>query len=112
MMALELLTRHPLIAPLGWALVHFLWQGLGIALLLAVALRARDGRGAPLLRSADARYLTTCLALVLMAACPVITLSLTLPVAGHAPVAIGPALPGGPIADSPALSRSLPPTSP
>ena len=51
----------------GWTLVHFVWQGTGIALLAALALR--------LLRSSRPqwRYLTACLALAAMLAAPVIT---------------------------------------
>jgi type II secretory pathway component GspD/PulD (secretin)/beta-lactamase regulating signal transducer with metallopeptidase domain len=57
----------------GWTLVHFLWQGLAIAIVFAAALR--------LLRHSQAnhRYLAGCFALVLMAAAPLITLSLLLP---------------------------------
>ncbi|HNY39735.1 MAG TPA: M56 family metallopeptidase, partial [Bryobacteraceae bacterium] len=48
---------------LGWALVHFLWQGAVIALVLAVAL------GAMRRSSAQARYVAACLALLTMAMC-------------------------------------------
>jgi beta-lactamase regulating signal transducer with metallopeptidase domain len=52
---------------LGWTLVHFLWQGVALAALLAAALR--------LLRRAtpNQRYLAGCLALLLMAGAPVVT---------------------------------------
>jgi beta-lactamase regulating signal transducer with metallopeptidase domain/peptidoglycan/xylan/chitin deacetylase (PgdA/CDA1 family) len=55
---------------LGWALLHFVWQGAGIALLLAFALY--------LLRaaSANARYASACAALVLMFLMPVATVYL------------------------------------
>ena len=51
----------------GWTLVHFVWQGAGIALLTAAALR--------LLRSTrpQLRYITACLALAAMLAAPVVT---------------------------------------
>jgi len=32
------LLAHPAIQPLGWALIHFLWQGSTVAALLAAAL--------------------------------------------------------------------------
>ncbi|MGE5611279.1 MAG: carboxypeptidase regulatory-like domain-containing protein [Bacillota bacterium] len=50
---------------LGWALVHFLWQGAAVALVLAILLT--------LLRrsSALARYLAACLALLTLAALPI-----------------------------------------
>ncbi len=52
---------------LGWALVHFLWQGAALALLLAAALRA--GRAwAPAVR-----YLLACACLVAMLAAPAVT---------------------------------------
>jgi beta-lactamase regulating signal transducer with metallopeptidase domain len=52
---------------LGWALLHFVWQGALVALALAAVL--------PLLRSAGARYRAACLALALMAALPLFTFS-------------------------------------
>ncbi len=51
---------------LGWTLLHFLWQGLVLAALLAVALRF-------LRRAANLRYLAGCAALLLMALAPVAT---------------------------------------
>jgi uncharacterized protein (TIGR03435 family) len=51
----------------GWTLVHFVWQGAGIALLAALGLR--------LLRSRrpQVRYLTACGALAAMLAAPIVT---------------------------------------
>ena len=37
MSTLELLLNEPWVARLGWTLVHFLWQGTVIAVLLAAA---------------------------------------------------------------------------
>src|SRR5450432_2483 len=56
-----------LVESLGWTLVHFLWQGVAIAALLAAALW--------LLRRAkpNHRYLAGCAALLLLAAMPVLT---------------------------------------
>src|SRR5580692_4856630 len=56
-----------LVQLLGWTLVHFLWQGIVIAALLAACLR--------LLRNAapNHRYLAGCAALLLLVAAPVIT---------------------------------------
>jgi len=50
---------------LGWTLLHFLWQGAGLAALFAVA--------AAICRSAPARYAVAVSALVLMMVSPVIT---------------------------------------
>src|SRR5216684_3252422 len=50
---------------LGWTLLHFLWQGAGLAALFAVA--------CAVLRSASARYALAVGALVLMMASPIIT---------------------------------------
>jgi beta-lactamase regulating signal transducer with metallopeptidase domain len=50
---------------LGWALLHFVWQGAGFAALLAVAMAV--------CRSAAARYALAVGTLVLMVASPVIT---------------------------------------
>src|SRR5579875_1983494 len=54
-----------MIQALGWTLVHFLWEGAAIALLLFVAL--------PWARRASARYAIALAALVLMSAAPVVT---------------------------------------
>src|SRR5690349_7297962 len=59
---------HPAIRPLGWTLIHFLWEGAAVAILLAGALwLLRD-------RTANARYLAACVALLAMAAAPGLTL--------------------------------------
>ena len=49
--------------PLGWALVHFLWQGLAVAALASVAMA--------LCRSARTRYAIAVGALILMVAAPI-----------------------------------------
>ncbi|HKV27622.1 MAG TPA: M56 family metallopeptidase, partial [Candidatus Acidoferrales bacterium] len=51
--------------PLGWALVHFLWQGLALAALLSVALAV--------CRRASTRYVAAVVTLALMVAAPVVT---------------------------------------
>jgi TonB family protein len=51
----------------GWTLLHFLWQGALVALILACILALLSGR------SAQPRYLAACAALVLMAILPLIT---------------------------------------
>jgi beta-lactamase regulating signal transducer with metallopeptidase domain len=57
----------PLIAPVTWALIHFMWQGA----LVAAALSVVHGfqRGA----SATVRYRTACVALLVMIAFPIVT---------------------------------------
>ena len=67
MNVLGTLFRLPLIIPLGWALLHFLWEGALIGLLLAAVNL--------LLQRANARqrYAADCLALVLMLAAAVST---------------------------------------
>ncbi|HEX4546507.1 MAG TPA: M56 family metallopeptidase [Candidatus Acidoferrum sp.] len=64
---------------LGWTLLHFLWQGAGLAALFAVAITAS--------RSAAARYGIAVATLVLMMASPVITFmwvrGQTNPAVGH-----------------------------
>jgi bla regulator protein blaR1 len=51
----------------GWTLLHFLWQGTLVAIILACVLALLTGR------SAQPRYLAACAALVLMAVLPLIT---------------------------------------
>jgi len=67
MNALETLLSKPLFQALGWALVHFIWQGALVALLyagLASALRRR---------AANVRYAVACAAMLLMLALPAAT---------------------------------------
>ncbi|HLV79464.1 MAG TPA: M56 family metallopeptidase, partial [Chthonomonadaceae bacterium] len=60
---------HAYVQPIGWTLVHFLWQGAVIALLLSMTLLFLRTR------SANARYLAATLALGGMALCPPLTLA-------------------------------------
>ena len=63
----------PLARALSSALLHFLWQGLVVAVVLSVALALLRKR------SAQARYLASCAALGIMAALPVITMWMVYP---------------------------------
>ncbi|EEF59678.1 M56 family metallopeptidase [Pedosphaera parvula] len=70
-----------LIECLGWTLLHFLWEGLVIALVLAIAMRVLRRA------SASSRYVAGCLALMMMVAAPAGTfIHLT---KQHAPVSEG-----------------------
>src|SRR5437867_995525 len=57
----------PVVEALGWTLIHSLWQGAIVALLLAGVAAALNGSAANL------RYLVSCAALLLMLAMPVAT---------------------------------------
>jgi beta-lactamase regulating signal transducer with metallopeptidase domain len=59
---------QPWLSPLGWSLLHFLWQGALLAALLAAVLYLLRGS------AANWRYLAACTVLLLMAACPPATL--------------------------------------
>lgn len=59
-MFLDLLFHHPTINALGWALVHFLWQGALLALVLVLAKQLLQSY------SANLRYTLYCIALSLM----------------------------------------------
>jgi GWxTD domain-containing protein len=72
---LETWIQAPFAKALGWSLIHFLWEGVLIALLLA-ALLFLCRRG-----SARVRYALACLALLAMPVAVGITLALTAP--GH-----------------------------
>src|SRR4051812_45269822 len=54
----------------GWTLIHFLWQGAAIALVMAIVLRAVR------YRSANLRYLVACAGLAAMLAAPIATAAL------------------------------------
>jgi GWxTD domain-containing protein len=70
MTSLPLSYEQPLIHAVGWSLLHFLWEGSIVAVLLMCALR--------LLRShsSQLRYIAACCALMLMAASPLVTFGL------------------------------------
>lgn len=71
MVTLENILSEPLIYRLGWVLVHFIWQGVVAAILLAVALQILRRR------SANVRYVAACISLLLMAVLPALTLTKT-----------------------------------
>lgn len=86
MMWLELWTQTAMAKALGAALLHSLWEGALLALLLSVSLR--------LLRSPGSRYLAACLALAAVFAAFLATLCTLWPLAAGpaapAPVLLGP----------------------
>jgi len=104
---------------IGWSLIHFLWQGAAVALVLAVTLSLLRNR------SAQARWAVCCAALALMAVLPVVTalaVSVEAPTLPQvAPVAVAvevvwpPApqvLPAGPLTDPEASINTRTPSSP
>jgi beta-lactamase regulating signal transducer with metallopeptidase domain len=65
---LETLLTNSLVMTLGWTLIHFIWQGVLIAIMLA-------GIQAVLSRhSANARYAAACIAMLVMLAAPLATM--------------------------------------
>ena len=69
---IDALAANSVIAAIGLALLHFLWQGTVIGLLSALALWALRGA------SAGARYAIGCLGLTAMLAAPIVTTLVTL----------------------------------
>ena len=74
MNTIEMLLVQPIFQAVGWALVHFVWQGALVAILFA-SLRVVLRRS-----TANVRYALACASLLLMLALPVATILL----AGHA----------------------------
>jgi uncharacterized protein (TIGR03435 family) len=74
MNAMHLFAAQPWVERLGITLLHFLWQGVLIAAVYA-AVRRGIARSA----SANIRYMLACVALVAMAAAPVLTWNLLRP---------------------------------
>ena len=74
MNAMQMLSSRAWVEPLGWTLIHFLWQGLSIALLYAAARRMMARRSSP-----NGRYLLACAALAAMIAAPLATWRLMQP---------------------------------
>ena len=94
----EVLLSQGTVERLGWMLVHFLWQGAVVAVLLAAVLRLLPRAGANL------RYLIACSALVMMVMLPIVTIQF-IEVAGPAAEA-GPS----PLAASPDVAPLVPST--
>jgi uncharacterized protein (TIGR03435 family) len=67
MKAIQFLSEQAWVSRLGWALVHFLWQGVVIAAFYAAARRWLGTSRGP-----QARYLLSCVALVVLVAAPVV----------------------------------------
>jgi beta-lactamase regulating signal transducer with metallopeptidase domain len=67
MTAIETVLREPAAQAIGWALLHFAWQGALIGIVAAIALRLLRGS------AADVRYVVSAIALSLMATMPVVT---------------------------------------
>src|SRR5690349_8633748 len=63
------LLNRPEVERLGWTLVHSVWQGAAIALVLGLALKVLSKR------SAQSRYLVASSALVMMVMASVVTYS-------------------------------------
>lgn len=88
MEALETLLSEQTIERLGWTLIHFVWQALAVALLLAIVLRClRRSRS-------GVRYIVACMTLVLIVALPLVTMQLvevSRPVAEAGPALQAPA---------------------
>jgi beta-lactamase regulating signal transducer with metallopeptidase domain len=85
------LPGHLLMEALGWALVHFIWQGALIALLLATIMSFIPQR------AAEARYLVACAAMLLMLASPIVStavIAASTP-GSHAPDSNAPGAPKG-----------------
>ena len=60
-------SEQPLVRALGWSLLHFVWEGAIVAVLLALALKLLQGR------SPQLRYVVACCALALLTILPVCT---------------------------------------
>ena len=63
----------------GWALMHFVWQGIVLAVVTGVVL------GASRQRSANTRYLVACVGLVVMVVAPVVTVGVLWSASGPLP---------------------------
>jgi hypothetical protein len=75
MLAVEILN-HPLVNLIGWTLLHFLWQGAIVGVIVAALLAGLRRR------NASVRYVVGIVGLAAMAACPLITMA-THPVPGQ-----------------------------
>src|SRR6266542_6801798 len=74
MNAMQILVSQPWVERLGTTLLHFLWQGLLIAIVYAAARRSVARTSSP-----QTRYLLACGALAAMMAAPLVTWDLMRP---------------------------------
>ena len=70
MSALQWIGKFPVVDALGWTLVHSLWQGLAVAVVVGIGLRAMRAR------SAQARYAVALGAMMLFPLAAVVTFGL------------------------------------
>ncbi|MBN1806320.1 MAG: M48 family metalloprotease [Sedimentisphaerales bacterium] len=70
MILLKDILSHEIVQRLGWTLLHFIWQAVAVALILAILL------GILRKSTANLRYIFACLALGLIVLLPVITIQL------------------------------------
>jgi beta-lactamase regulating signal transducer with metallopeptidase domain len=98
------LTGSPVVLTLGVALLHFLWQGMALALLAGLGLLALRRA------TANARHGFLLAVLLLMVAAPILTFAVLPRPAAPAPIVE--ALPEAAPAELPAAQVSLPLTSP
>ena len=70
METLQNIFQAEIIQRLGWTLVHFVWQGSAIVLILAIVLRLLHKS------SANLRYIIACMALALIVLMPAVTIRL------------------------------------
>lgn len=99
---LQIVFHQPWVARLGWTLLHFLWQGVVIAALLA-AVRACAARAL----NAPSRYIAACVALAAMVVAPLVTfLALSNPGGAALPAGLAPVVPAS--AGGARASASLP----
>jgi len=89
MIPLERLATNPVVAAAGWTLLHSLWQCAAVAMVLAGVLLVLRRR------TPQARYVASCVALLVMAAAPAVTFfALLQPQCGAAmPVSMPPPAP-------------------
>lgn len=99
MTAIELLLTYPFVRALAVALIHFVWQGAVVALLLALALTALR-RSSP-----NARYAVACSGLMVLLVLPAATMLVLM---GGAPSADWAAAAVAPPAESEALIGAAP----
>ncbi|HPS56175.1 MAG TPA: M56 family metallopeptidase, partial [Sedimentisphaerales bacterium] len=68
METLQNIFSEAIVERLGWTLVHFVWQGTAVAMILAMLLKLLHKT------SANMRYIISCMALALIVLMPVITI--------------------------------------
>ena len=102
-MTVEEVLSQPIVQRLGWTLVHFVWQGIAVAVFFGIVMSVIRRR------TANSRYVAACAALLLMLVLPPVTMQ-TIRFTSPSAVIVEPARVVPPALDTPPPIPSVSPS--